>query len=133
MRESGFVKGELRSEQYSVNAGIIKPMKFREYKRFEHRAVILTTPNGETRGEVLDVRDGALSLTGVRVGDAIEIAGDYAGTDNVRRKKYRRYWLIVYIDDRCVVVEVYKSAARLFRSAALWKNTDDVDDAEIAA
>ena len=129
-RESGFVKGELMSEQYGINAGVIEPMIFKQYKQFEHRAMVLTKPNGETRGEVLDVHKATLDLTGIGLSDAIEIAGDYAGPDNSRRKKYRRYWLVVYIDEQCVVVEIYKSAARLFRSLALLENDDH---AELAA
>lgn len=121
-RESGLVTSKLMFEQYRICEGAVRYRTLEMYRNFAHCAVILTAPGGETRGEPLGIRDGRLDLTGVRLGDAIEITGNYDGPENLRRRKYRRYLLAVAIDDDCLVVEIYRTPARVFTAARAFRD-----------
>ena len=120
-RESGFAVSKHTFEQYGVCEGVVRYRTFELYPHFAHRASIMSTRNGEECGATLEIRDGTLNLTGVRQGDVIEVAGDYLGPEHLRRRKYRRYLLVVDIDARCLVVELYRNPKRAFNAARSFR------------
>lgn len=116
---------DVETKVIKVEGESIENPIFEGHRRGKNWVAVLTGKNAANmERRFLKSHGATVDLTGVGVGSALEVGGDYISARGIRYPD-RRYWRVTDLDETTMAVEVYASAAKLLKavreSAAMLK------------
>jgi hypothetical protein len=106
----------VETKAIKVEGEAIENPIFEGHKRGRNWVAVLTGKNAANmERRFLKSHGSTVDLTGVSIGSALEVGGDYISARGIRYPD-RRYWRVTDLDEATMAVEVYASAAKLLKA-----------------